>query len=85
MPKRCPIYEIGTVFGKWTVSGPPLDNPIINRKGIAYECTCACGIKKLVMGTELRTGRNKQCVNCKENKPKVIDPKKHDAWGGLSW
>jgi hypothetical protein len=48
---------IGMTYGKWTVEGPAGDPG-------HWNCKCACGIRKTILGTNLRTGRSTQCRKC---------------------
>ncbi len=48
----------GTVFGHWTVLACGIKDTRGRHKWI---CLCSCGVKKMVDGTNLRTGKTKSC------------------------
>lgn len=51
---------IGEAFGRWRVLAR-----LENRKKLrVYLCLCECGNRSEVLGTNLRRGRSKQCVEC---------------------
>lgn len=48
----------GRTFGRWTVLGPVG----ADRNGSAmWTCRCACGVERLVVGTNLRNGGSRSC------------------------
>lgn len=56
MKQHEPI-ELGSVFGRLTVVGPPM-----KMKGtIQYQCMCACGTYAFVLGSHLRKGHTRSC------------------------
>ncbi len=50
-----------TIFGKWVVLGE--SEKRYNRNSY-YLCRCVCGMERLISGTDLRTGRTTQCMQC---------------------
>lgn len=50
----------GDTFGKWSV----LSRYPSHGKKTKYLCVCECGTEKLVHGSDLSTGKSRQCKSC---------------------
>lgn len=51
------MIALGQVFGRWTV-----DRYIKSRRGRGrWECVCACGARKILLGYKLSSGNTKSC------------------------
>lgn len=53
---------IGSQFNKWTVLEYAGERG--NGKNTYWKCRCVCGTVKDVVGSHLRTNKNKQCRSC---------------------
>lgn len=73
----------GKTFGRWSVL--PNAIPVIKNHFTYWGCVCACGKKKMVLGTTLRNGRSKSCCCLRgEHQRKhgcAIREKKHPEYG----
>jgi len=47
----------GQTFNRWTV----LERTLPKRGSVAYVCRCTCGVERVVVGTDLRTGHSQSC------------------------
>ena len=55
------IDETGNVYGKLTVTGK---NPLSDKGSARWDCVCECGNTTTIVGSNLRSGRTKNCVDC---------------------
>lgn len=60
MPDSIPV-EIGTRFGRWTVTGPPARELRGTRSRIAVPVQCECGTERDVLSEILRRGESNSC------------------------
>lgn len=61
MPKKLPIYEIGTKFGDWTVIAIEVKD-YAGKANVAFSrVSCVCGTEKSIPNFTLRTGRTNGC------------------------
>jgi hypothetical protein len=54
----------GTKFGSWTVLS--LVGRIGMQHTLSYSCSCVCGTKALVSGSNLKGGKSTQCSRCRD-------------------
>lgn len=67
---RVETFAIGTTFRQWTVTG----HPKADKGAQFYPCICACGNKRMVRGSYLRTGISSRCHVCAaRTNHKVVD------------
>jgi hypothetical protein len=60
----------GLRFGKWTVYDR--DVMKLDKDQAYWHCVCDCGKNQSVIGSMLRSGKTKQCLDCKN--------KSHEGW-----
>lgn len=62
----------GTVFGKWTL----IEHADTNRfKMRLASCRCECGYEDKVIMANLRTGKSRACIKCKERRVLAMSAK----------
>ncbi len=64
------MQMVGKKYGKWVV----VEKSDGDKRSPRYLCICTCGTKGIIPAGTLRTGRSKQCLECrkKENSPDLI-------------
>lgn len=66
MPRKGEVTDLtGECFGHLKVVGRAPDKIIKSGKHLtAWECECQCGNRKIVLGSNLRTGNTRSCGRC---------------------
>jgi len=59
---RCRQLVPGQKFGKWTVT--KFVGKTAAKHALLWECECMCGLKRLVVGSDLLRGKSLGCRNC---------------------
>lgn len=64
----------GMKFGKWNV----IDRDVtkLERDQVYWNCVCDCGKTQSVIGSMMRSGKTKQCLDCKHKSHSEI----HSGW-----
>lgn len=60
MPRKCKAELPGTKYGKWTVESIGS----VRRRTQFWWCTCECGMRFEVRGSDLRSGKSAKCRQC---------------------